>query len=166
MDESCVAGTPSYDATDLTSIINGEDLSFFVPDSKGLISKGNFICAKVLLAGVDAATAAYEYEMIAESPATGMSIAELGAPTLAQMLKQVGGGGCPSELKGSIGEGPNHSNFSDRSSVRILGVRSEFFQNSGIFARKFKNLRKFQHFLKYRRNSDKISSKSEQILNQ
>ena len=31
------------------------------------------------------------YEMIAESPATGMSIAELGAPTLAQMLKQVGG---------------------------------------------------------------------------
>ena len=36
---------------------------------------------------------------------------------------------------------------------------SEFFQNSGIFARKFG---KFQHFLKYRRNSDKISSKSEQ----
>ena len=24
------------------------------------------------------------------------------------------------ELKGSIGEGPNHSNYSDRSSVRIL----------------------------------------------
>ena len=28
---------------------------------------------------------------------------------------------CP-ELKGSIGEGSNHSNFSDRSSVRILGI--------------------------------------------
>ena len=33
------------------------------------------------------------------------------------------------ELKGSIGEGPNHSNFSDQSSVNILA-------NSGIFARK------------------------------
>ena len=43
-----------------------------------------------------------------------------------------------------------------------IGVRSKFFQNSGIFARKFKNFGKFQHFLKYRRNSDKISSKSEQ----
>ena len=30
------------------------------------------------------------------------------------------------ELKGSIGEGPNHSNFSDRSSVRILGILSKF----------------------------------------
>ena len=38
----------------------------------------------------------------------------------------------------------------------------QFFQNSGIFARKFKNFGNFQHFLKYRRNSDKISSKSEQ----
>ena len=28
-----------------------------------------------------------------------------------------------SELKGSIGEGPNHSNFPDRSSVRILGIQ-------------------------------------------
>ena len=27
------------------------------------------------------------------------------------------------ELKGSIGGGPNHSNFSDRSSVRILGIQ-------------------------------------------
>ena len=27
------------------------------------------------------------------------------------------------KLKGSIGEGPNHSNFSDRSSVRILGIQ-------------------------------------------
>ena len=30
-----------------------------------------------------------------------------------------------------------------------------FFQNSGIFARKFKKFRKFQHFLKYRRISEK-----------
>ena len=27
------------------------------------------------------------------------------------------------ELKGSIGKGPNHSNFSDRNSVRILGIQ-------------------------------------------
>ena len=37
------------------------------------------------------------------------------------------------ELKGSIGEGPNHSNYSDRSSVRILGIerklRSEFLES-------------------------------------
>ena len=41
----------------------------------------------------------------------------------------------------------------------------EFFQNRNFlefFLRKFKNFRKFQHFLNYRRNSDKISSKSEQ----
>ena len=46
--------------------------------------------------------------------------------------------GWPAKLKGSIGEGPNHSNFSDRSSVRILGIgRSEFFQNSGIHDQQF-----------------------------
>ena len=56
------------------------------------------------------------------------------------------------ELKGSIGEGPNHSNHSNHS--------NSF--KTGIFPRKFKNFRKFQHFLNYRRNSDKISSKSEQ----
>ena len=31
-----------------------------------------------------------------------------------------------SELKGSIGEGPNHSNFSDQSSVKILAKIQEF----------------------------------------
>ena len=47
--------------------------------------------------------------------------------------------GLEPELKGSVGEGPNQTNYSDRSSVRILAkfsfveVRS---QNSGIFARK------------------------------
>ena len=42
----------------------------------------------------------------------------------------------------------------------------EFFQNRNFpefFLRKFKKIRKFQHdFLNYRRNSDKISSKSKQ----
>ena len=38
----------------------------------------------------------------------------------------------------------------------------EFFQNSGFLPRNFKNFRKFQHLLNYRRNSDKISWKSEQ----
>ena len=55
-------------------------------------------------------------------------------------------------LKGSIGEGPNHSNHSNHSNSFKIGM----------FPRKFKNFRKFQHFLNYRRNSDKISSKSEQ----
>ena len=27
------------------------------------------------------------------------------------------------KLRGSIGDGPNHSNYSDQSSVRILGIR-------------------------------------------
>ena len=31
-----------------------------------------------------------------------------------------------------------------------LYTRAEFFQNPGIFAKKFKNFRKFQRFLKYR----------------
>ena len=30
------------------------------------------------------------------------------------------------ELKGSVGEGPNHSNFSDRSSVKILSKFKNF----------------------------------------
>ena len=55
------------------------------------------------------------------------------------------------ELKGSIGEGPNHSNHSNHSNSFKIG----------ILPRKFKIFRKFQHFLNYRRNSDKISSKSE-----
>ena len=31
-----------------------------------------------------------------------------------------------SELKGSVGEGPNHSNYSDRSSVRIIAKFRNF----------------------------------------
>ena len=50
-----------------------------------------------------------------------------------------------------------------QTALRERGVRrSEFFQNSGIFARRFRNFGKFEHFLKYRRNSDQISSESEQ----
>ena len=40
------------------------------------------------------------------------------------------------KLKGSIGEGPNHSNFSDQSSVRIQEILLEFIRNlkeSGMF---------------------------------
>ena len=57
-------------------------------------------------------------------------------------------------LKGSIGEEPNQTNYSDQSSVRIL-VK---FRN---FRQKTQKIGNFQHFPKYRRNSDKISSKSE-----
>ena len=45
------------------------------------------------------------------------------------------------KLKGSIGEGPNHSNFSDRSSVRILSK----FRN---FRWKIQKFRKFSTFSK------------------
>ena len=48
------------------------------------------------------------------------------------------------KLKGSIGEGPNHSNFSDQNSVRIC-------QNSGDFVRiiqKFKIAKIFSAFSK------------------
>ena len=48
----------------------------------------------------------------------------------------------PPKLKGSIGEGSNHSNFSHQSSVKILSKVS-------TFARKFKNFRIVQHFRKY-----------------
>ena len=53
------------------------------------------------------------------------------------------------KLRGSIGEGSNHSNFSHQSSVKILSK----------FNTKF---RIFQHFRKYLRKSDKLSSNSEQ----
>ena len=56
------------------------------------------------------------------------------------------------ELKGSIGEGPNHSNHSN--SVKIA-----------IFSRKFKNFRNFQKISTCSKLSAKfrqISSKSEQ----
>ena len=35
---------------------------------------------------------------------------------------------CGAGLKGSIGEGPNHSNYSDQSSVRILGIERKPFK--------------------------------------
>ena len=57
------------------------------------------------------------------------------------------------DLKDSIGQGPNQTNNSDQSSVRILPKFRNFL---------YVNFGKFQHFPKYRRNSDKISSKSEQ----
>merc|ERR1719440_560832 len=62
---SCVAGTPSYDSTDMHAILNEKDTSMFVPDENGMISKGNFICASVLLEGVDYETASFKYEQIA-----------------------------------------------------------------------------------------------------
>ena len=57
----------------------------------------------------------------------------------------------PTRVERFVGEGQNHSNYSDHSNSFKIG----------IFPRKFKNVRKFQHFLNSRRNSDKISSKSE-----
>ena len=46
------------------------------------------------------------------------------------------------KLKGSIGEGPNHSNFSDQSSVRIQEILLEFVRN-------FQKIRDVQHFRQY-----------------
>ena len=50
------------------------------------------------------------------------------------------------KLKGSIGEGSNHSNFSHQNSVKIL---SEFRKIHQKFSENFWNLRNSQHFLKY-----------------
>ena len=48
---------------------------------------------------------------------------EFGAVSWNNHVLVIGGIAKPeAELKGSIGEGPNHSNYSDRSSVRILGI--------------------------------------------
>ena len=51
-------------------------------------------------------------------------------------LEIVHDGDAEPELKGSIGEGSNHSNFSDQSSVRIQEMLLEFIRNlkrSGMF---------------------------------
>ena len=60
------------------------------------------------------------------------------------------------ELKGSIGEGPNQTNYSDRSSVRILGIEKKItkkhfievacdpkYNKGPVFARKLKKSEKF-----------------------
>ena len=57
-----------------------------------------------------------------------------------------------SGLKGSIGEGPNQTNYSDRSSVRILGIRilsnfrifEQFSLNKVKQTKKIQKIRKFQ----------------------
>ena len=74
---------------------------------------------------------------------------------------------CMPELKGSIGKGSNHSNFSHQSSVKILRIqrkvrKPKVCQNSMHFARNFKKFRMFQHFRKCLRNSEKLSSNSEE----
>ena len=52
------------------------------------------------------------------------------APNVAKLKRSIHGSRLlpPSspELKGSIGEGPNHSNFSDQSSVKILAKFKNF----------------------------------------
>ena len=42
-------------------------------------------------------------------------------------IKESGDRGCVPGLKGSIGEGPNHSNFSNQSSVKTLSKFNAFF---------------------------------------
>ena len=54
------------------------------------------------------------------------------------------------------------SEFGQNSGTFKFCVGSQNAENGEAFARKFKNFGKIQHFLKYRRNSDKRSSKSEQ----
>ena len=56
------------------------------------------------------------------------------------------------ELKGSIGEGPNHSNHSNHSNSFKIGI----FRNFSLENSKISENSKFQHFLNYRRNSDKF----------
>ena len=47
-------------------------------------------------------------------------------------------------------------------SLTFAQILMKFCRNFADILEHFENFRKFQHFLKYRRNSDKISSKSEQ----
>ena len=69
----------------------------------------------------------------------------------------------PKKTTKSTGEKKNHFDEAAFDPKYKKGPHEwKFSQNSGICARKFNNFRKFQHFLNYRRNSDKISSKSEQ----
>ena len=63
--------------------------------------------------------------------ATNMSNSQRtsGGPTgllLERVQAEPGPGTYDPKLKGSIGEGPNHSNFSDRSSVKILSKFKNF----------------------------------------
>jgi hypothetical protein len=95
MKEGCVAGAPAFDKRDMQAVVLGKFSSIFVADDNGLISKGNFICAKVLLEGVDPELAASEYEEIAEDKAKGCTESEVNTPNFPELLKQVGGGGCP-----------------------------------------------------------------------
>ena len=77
---------------------------------------------------------------------------DLGEPTAARRSRHD-----EPKLKGSIGEGPNHSNFSDQSSVRIQEILLEFIRD-------LKKSGMLNIFDKIWRNSNKFSSTSEQIL--
>ena len=58
-----------------------------------------------------------------------------------ELLGRLGTHRVQPELKGSIGEGPNHSNFSDRSTVKILAK----FRN---FRQKIKKIQEISTFSK------------------
>ena len=63
-------------------------------------------------------------------------------------------------LKGSVGEGPNRTNYCDQSSVGI-----EFScKNSGIFARKAKKSENLKHFLKFSTFSKMIAKFPQKII--
>ena len=51
----------------------------------------------------------------------------------------------PTGLKGSIGEGPNHSNFSDQSSVKIQCILLQ----KVLHVRKFKKFRQLNQFVQF-----------------
>ena len=67
-----------------------------------------------------------------------------GASRRTLSFQRLAAGASGTGLKGSIGEGSNHSNFSHQSLVKILSKFSTL-----IYARKFKKFRIFQHFRKY-----------------
>ena len=77
------------------------------------------------------------------------------------------------ELKGSIGEGPNHSNFSDQNSFRIQEFSSEVREAENyaviiLLTRNSKSSRNFQHCLEnsaeFRENFMKIKANSMKIV--
>ena len=68
-------------------------------------------------------------------------VARCAEPTSARCRRSI------AKLKGSVGEGPNQPNYSDRSSVRILSKMIQEFSVEN--SKNSENFRKFQHFLKY-----------------
>ena len=64
--------------------------------------------------------------LLLQIPQVDWDVRRAVVPALAKIADKGDAAAFEAKLKGSIGEGSNHSNFSDRSSVRILAIIQEF----------------------------------------